>query len=313
MLNSINFYGSTKYLSCNSDGKYKTVSVYPYGRSCFGDTRGLGELVKKHSFPWASVEETIGKFHDNYTYKIYITDPKEVVTDLIRQNNDYIVFDNEPEFPNLESDYFDSSGIKTRMQDIKDYFIRLKNSGSEANSEIKEADNQLSFVDRFLQIYEKSQAKINEINLLKKNIRNRTVRLQELQNNIPIYTKELDKKRNRLLYNKKTLSQKENLLRKDITLLQQIKNRKNSEIINDKIRDDNEQIQILTKRIQKIEKRILFLEDYMSTAPDKIINLKREAEVLKSKLEKCEQLVSPEYTKLCKFCIKSGKKIGKYL
>ena len=312
MVNSTNFNGYTRFLSCNSGGKYKTVSDYPYGRRYFGDTRGLSELVKKHSFPFASIEETIGKFHDNVTYKVYVTDPYEVVTDLIRRNNDYIVFDNEPKFQKIEFDYFDLDGTKKRMLDIKNYFLRLINSGNSDKSKNYEAEKEVNFVDKFLQIYEKSQDKIEEINILRKRFSNRTDRLQEMQNNIPIYTKELAKKRNSVLNNKKNLLYTENTLKKDAAILQQNENSEKSEVIKERIKNKKAQMQIITKRILKAEKRISYLENYLSNAPDKITALRTEAAAFKDKLNKCEQLIKPEYINLYKFCIQSGKIISKY-
>lgn len=78
-INSTNFNGTTKFLSCNSDGKRKRIAEYLYGSSSFGDTRGLTDLVQRWTYPYAYVEETIGKYHNDKTFKVYIADPNEIV------------------------------------------------------------------------------------------------------------------------------------------------------------------------------------------------------------------------------------------
>ena len=44
--NSLSFYGKTRFMSCNSDGKAKRISDCPFGTAYFGETKGLSEFVK---------------------------------------------------------------------------------------------------------------------------------------------------------------------------------------------------------------------------------------------------------------------------
>ena len=50
------------------------------------------------------IEKTLGGFHNDITGKIYYTDPLEKVNDNLREMVDYVVYDDEPKFPDINNE-----------------------------------------------------------------------------------------------------------------------------------------------------------------------------------------------------------------
>ena len=92
------------------------------------------------------IEKTLGGFHNNITGKIYYTDPLEKVNDNLREMVDYVVYDDEPKFPDINNEvsklYFGTDGdqweIKKRFKDSKDYFYRLEMADSKTVGEYEQ-------------------------------------------------------------------------------------------------------------------------------------------------------------------------------
>lgn len=92
------------------------------------------------------IEKTLGGFHNDITGKIYYTDPLEKVNDNLREMVDYVVYDDEPKFPDINNEvsklYFGTDGdqweIKKRFKDSKDYFYRLEMADSKTVGEYEQ-------------------------------------------------------------------------------------------------------------------------------------------------------------------------------
>ena len=92
------------------------------------------------------IEKTLGGFHNNITGKIYYTDPLEKVNDNLREMVDYVVYDDEPKFPDINHEvsklYFGTDGdkweIQKRFKDSKDYFYRLEMADSKTVGEYEQ-------------------------------------------------------------------------------------------------------------------------------------------------------------------------------
>ena len=86
------------------------------------------------------VERTLGSFHLDRTGKIYYADPLEKISDGIREQVDYVVYDNEPRVPDINREvsklYFEpSSGAEEakylkQLNDAREYFYRLEMADS---------------------------------------------------------------------------------------------------------------------------------------------------------------------------------------
>ena len=89
------------------------------------------------------MEKTLGSFHSNITGDVYYADPLEKVSDEIRERVDYVVYDNEPPFPDIEREvsknYFEpmpfGSGVEGKFDDFREYFYRLEMADSKTVGE----------------------------------------------------------------------------------------------------------------------------------------------------------------------------------
>ena len=92
------------------------------------------------------MEKTLDSFHKNITGKIYYADPLEKVNDNLREMVDYVVYDDEPKFPDINHEvsklYFGTDGdrweIQKRFKDSKDYFYRLEMADSKTVGEYEQ-------------------------------------------------------------------------------------------------------------------------------------------------------------------------------
>ena len=84
-------------------------------------------------------DKTLGSYHPNPTYKIYYADPLEKITDKHRELYDYIAYDDEPRFPDINTEvsksYFTEPYPYTQykieqyakqMDEYKAYFYRME-------------------------------------------------------------------------------------------------------------------------------------------------------------------------------------------
>lgn len=91
------------------------------------------------------MEKTLDSFHKNITGKIYYADPLEKINDNLREMVDYVVYDEEPKFPDINHEvsklYFGTDGdkwIDKRFKDSRDYFYRLEMADSKTVGEYEQ-------------------------------------------------------------------------------------------------------------------------------------------------------------------------------
>ena len=88
-------------------------------------------------------QKTLESFHDDVKNKIYYADPLEKITDALREQVDYIFYDDEPPFPDIEKDvskvYFsepnyptgyDISSYQEKVNNYREYFYRMEMADS---------------------------------------------------------------------------------------------------------------------------------------------------------------------------------------
>jgi len=86
-------------------------------------------------YPNSSIEKTLDTFHLNRTGKIYFADPMEQVSEKQKKEVDYVVYDNEPSYPNINEEVKKTYLTKTdenyrsRFEQIRDYFYRREMGG----------------------------------------------------------------------------------------------------------------------------------------------------------------------------------------
>ena len=315
-IKGIGFKGQTKYLSCDGSGKYKKVAEYLYGTSSFGSTKGMQNLIKKHSYPYAVIEETIGKFHDDETYKIYFTDPKEVVDKKIKLSHDYIVYDKEPSFPDIQKNFFspESVNIEKEFQHVIDYYKRLENSSTKTSDTISAKNGQtLAYTCKSI-FDESSNLRAEKVELIS-SIQKKKNKIELINDNVDEYSKKLAIKKASLPRHKKSYLAKCNKLDFWTKKRVDIQNCTPSkiELINNKIQQYTILKDALGVKINKYEERMLFWENYLKNAPAKIAECIEKIIKMQKRLEEIEQELKPNYDKLCKFYTKNGIQIFKKL
>lgn len=315
-MNNIQFKGTTKFLSCASNGQYKKVAENPFGTASFGDTRGLTDFVKKYSYPYAFVEETVGKVHDNATYRVYVAEPKEIVTDKIKQNHDYIVYDLEPSFPDIRSSYFssDKEALKKEFKVVQDYLKRLEAVGDKRNLEY--LSHQQQMLDSCLHIYEEGEGLLNKKHQLESKI-NTTARLMlNAKDNLVKYQAELQKLQKKLEFNEFDLQRKQRRLSGYQNKQFKLFSKESCQTEEVKLNQTNidryiKIIDLIKERIKIQKARMEYLENYISTTPSQIEFYEAELRRLKQSLLATIKEAMPSFNKLCDFYLQNGIKIAK--
>ena len=77
-----------------SKPNFKGQFAYNYNESTLKNNK----LWQKNS----SVEQTLGAYHVNKTSQAYFADPMEPISDAIKEKVDYVVYDNEPAYPEID-------------------------------------------------------------------------------------------------------------------------------------------------------------------------------------------------------------------
>lgn len=82
----------------------------------------------------SSYEKTLGSYHTNPTNRTYFADPMEPISDKIKEQADYIVYDNEPSYPDIDDvsrNYFgtERKNYRKDFEDVRQYFYRREMGG----------------------------------------------------------------------------------------------------------------------------------------------------------------------------------------
>lgn len=154
---------------------FKGRFVYNYNESTLKNS----EYWQKNS----SVEDTLGSYHSNRTQKAYYADPMEKVSDRIKEQADFIVYDNEPAYPHLDEVKENYLGTLRRnfreaFEEVRLYFYRREMGGhanvEEAKAKQKEAAELTGFYDRAGDLRYKKETTEDEI----KNLQTQKARLK---------------------------------------------------------------------------------------------------------------------------------------
>ena len=127
------FRGYTKYLNLGMYSRY-SLSDTPsmYAGQWEGEHGGdINAVLESSMRPNSTIEKTLGNFHSKRLFNVYFADPLEYIDDEMRKKYDYIIYDNEPKYPNpdeISKTYF-FEGYKDYQKDfeeIRDYYYRLE-------------------------------------------------------------------------------------------------------------------------------------------------------------------------------------------
>ena len=109
-----------------SKPNFKGQFAYNYNESTLKNNK----LWQKNS----SVEQTLGAYHVNKTSQAYFADPLEPISDAIKEKADYIVYDNEPAYPEIDEvskNYFGTQRKNYRddFEEVRQYYYRREMGG----------------------------------------------------------------------------------------------------------------------------------------------------------------------------------------
>ena len=314
---NLNFNGRTKFLSCDSEGNHKKIAECLYGSRYFGDTRGMSDFIQKHSYPYADVEETIGKHHNDTTYKVYIADPNEVVAKSIKRSHDYIVYDNEPEFPDIRKKYYSPNygNLDKEFQYICDYFNRMENSSVKPLEDVNARIKQQLAID-CKKIFDESAELREEKEKLQEKIRIKTEKIKAIIGNVADYKKSLAVKMSTLPRYKNSLLAKErklsNLENKSIKLKDKVNvSAERLELVNENINSLKECIEVLKIKVKNYESKMNYWENIIENAPKQISEREEEIKTMSKRIFEIDNLISSNFEKLCSFYKANGIKIIK--
>lgn len=120
------FKGETKYLDVTHGMYNSTVHVRDY--KAMDSSGGLDSYFKNNDCtdkvknrPYSTVEKTLNTYHAYPTREVYYADPEEVVTTAIKEQADYIVYDNKPPYPVAEGYISENYFGKLRHNFVKDF------------------------------------------------------------------------------------------------------------------------------------------------------------------------------------------------
>ena len=166
----------------NFKGKF-----YPYD--------GVRPYVLGHQdyHPDSSIEQVIGHAHENRTGNVYFADPMEQISDFVKKHSDYIVYDNEPAYPDVNEEvsknYFGTERVnyRTQFERIRDYFYRREQGGW---ADKAEAQYQQWQAAECIRLYDNAGDLRYQKEKLEDNIVDKRMRNSQLKNSIAL-TEEL--------------------------------------------------------------------------------------------------------------------------
>ncbi len=142
------------------------------------------ENIKKDNnwHPASSLQQTLGEFRNKPSGKVYFASPMEPISEKIKESVDFIVYDNEPNYPAIDEvglNYFNNyrKDFKKDFEELKNYYDRRAYAGF---SNTEEARANSDKAQKCIEMYDKG----GHLRYLKEQAEDEIVRLQEDNNEI---------------------------------------------------------------------------------------------------------------------------------
>lgn len=259
------FSNHASKLSCNTNFKGVTQT--------YTDERPY-ILLSPLFYPDSTVEKTLDTVHHTKTGKIYFADPMEPINDEIKNSVDYVVYDNEPSYPDikkdLENEYIGKKSTKNNRQqfvNINKYFARREKGGWSDNEYAKYQQWQSA---ECIKIYDKAKTLISERDSLQNTIKYEQSKFKDAQNSISLTRDFLESSLERLENAKKlpenTLAKKEEKYQKILSIQDRIINLyKEKERLEASSVSKTNLIQDITKKVNELNQKLLPLFNEIKT------------------------------------------------
>ncbi len=106
----------------------------------------------------SSIEKTLGSHHSQIRNRVYFASPMEFVPDRIKDRVDFVVYDNEPSYPEIEDvrkNYLENNRTDYRKQfeEVREYYYRREMGG---HADVNEAKYQQWQAAECTRIYDRA-------------------------------------------------------------------------------------------------------------------------------------------------------------
>ena len=242
--------------------RISSINVQSFrGREEYYPSTGGEEGLKRLSgyYPASSVEKTLGKDHSFPKNKVYFADPMEKVTQRIKDNVDFVVYDNEPSYPTLDEvrrNYLENNRTNYRKQfeDIREYYYRRQMGG---HAKIDEAQYQQWQAAKCTGLYDKAGDMRYKKEKAEDELKNFKSEKSHLQSGIQNTNKELEAQKEL-----KTLIE---------THVKNLKSMKKpyedlNKIIEKSVKNENAMYLSANKRVEDAKRQQEYLEELQNTA-----------------------------------------------
>lgn len=124
--------------------------------------RNINEESLKQNSLWhknSSVEKTLDSFHFDKKYVAYFADPLEPISDKVKETVDYVVYDNEPSYPDVNKEvsknYFGTQrkNYRNDFEEVREYYYRREMGG---HADVAEAKYQQWQAAECTRLYDKA-------------------------------------------------------------------------------------------------------------------------------------------------------------
>lgn len=276
-----------------------------------------GEPEIKNSGLWhpnSSIDRTLGSYHTNPTNKAYYADPMEPVSDAIKERVDYVVYDNEPKYPDVNNEvsknYFGSErkNYKKDFAEIRDYYYRREMGGF---ADKADAQYQQWQAAECIRLYDKG----GHLRYLKETtedeIKNIQADIAGKKADLPAKEAELEKQKSlKTSLNKKikNLSEKESKYNelKELTKNDLDKNSEETVFISSQISKTRRSLAKYQLQLENCQKDIASLRNYIQGFPKMIQSLEGQIKTKKNMVEDFKAKLIPLFDELKNFYAKQG-------
>lgn len=146
-------------------------------------------ISSEYYHPDSSIEKTLDHVHAYRTNKIYFADPMEPISDDIKNKVDYVVYDNEPAYPDLNKELKNAylgdlkHDYSKQFINIRDYFYRREKAGWADKSEAQYQQWQSA---ECLRLYNDAKNLIQEKNQLMDSNKDVKIRVEQTKGSIEL-------------------------------------------------------------------------------------------------------------------------------
>lgn len=241
----------------------------------------------------SSSEKTLDVLHSNRTNQIYFADPMESVSLDIKKEVDYVVYDNEPAYPDLDKElknaYLgdDKYDYSRQFENIRDYFNRRENAGWANKAEAQYQQWQSA---ECLKLYNQAKDLIRDKNQLLNSCTDTKIRIEQTKGSIELTDSILEKVKN----DKKDYDDMIDSLSKKQRLYSELK----AEIDKDKLWNKNSERNFVEQNLIHTTKYLNYQKQKEPSIKFNISKLEDRKADLVQTLEKYEKTMADNLSKL---------------